>query len=53
MGKEEEQRGKELLDEYYKAVNACDKMAVADALEKMKKIAENLVDYITDIIYWE
>ena len=53
MSKEEEQRGKELLDEYYSAVYACEKMPVADAYGKMKLMAEKLVDYITDVVYWE
>lgn len=53
MSEQEIERGKELLAEYYELVNACETMAVADALEEMKLIAENLVDFITDIIYWE
>ena len=53
MSEQEEQRGKELLNEYYEIVNACDKNLVADAYEQMKLIAEKLVDYITDIVYWE
>lgn len=53
MSEQEEKRGKELLAEYYESVNDCETMAVADALEKMKLIAEKLVDYITDVVYWE
>lgn len=53
MSEQEIERGKQLLEEYYESVNACETMAVADALEKMKLIAEKLVDYVTDVIYWE
>lgn len=53
MSKEEEKRGKELLDKYYATLASTEKMAVADALDTMQKISEELVDYITDVIYWE
>ena len=52
MSEQEEQRGKELLAEYYAKLSYIDKMPVADALDTMKKMAENMVDYITDIVYW-
>lgn len=53
MSKQEIERGKKLLAEYYESVNACETMAVADAFERMKLIAEELVDYITVVVYWE
>lgn len=53
MNEQEEQRGKALLDEYYAKLSYIESLAVADALEEMKKMAENLVDYITDVVYWE
>lgn len=53
MSEQEIERGKELLAEYYESVNACETMAVADAYEQLKLVAENLVDFITDVIYWE
>ena len=53
MSEQEIERAKQLLEEYYKVVNSSDKSAVADAYEQLKLVAENLVDFITDVIYWE
>ena len=46
LSEEEIKRGKELLDEYYAAV-------AVGHIDGIKKNAEDLVDYITDIIYNE
>jgi len=53
MSEQEEQRGKELLNEYYAKLSYIETLAVADALDTMKKMAEKLVDYITDVVYLE
>lgn len=53
LSEEEIKRGKELLDEYYAKTTMLEKLPVADRCEHPERIAENLVDYITDIIYNE
>lgn len=49
----ENEKAKNAVDKYYEFVAKCDKMAVADALEELKSVAEDLVDVLTDIIYYE
>ena len=44
---------KERLDNYYNLMAVIDKMAVGDALERLKSVAEDLVDTITDFVYCE
>lgn len=48
-----EERAKEILDKYYELSSRIDKMAVADALEQLKSVAEDLVDVVTDFVYSE
>lgn len=52
MSEQEIERGKELLKEFYEARQRCNEMDnTSAAYNEMKLVAENLVDYITDIIY--
>ena len=53
LNEQEMERSKELLDEFYELKSKIDTMAAADALEEMKLIAENMVDFITDMRYPE
>lgn len=54
MSEQEIERGKELLKEFYETRQICNEMEdTAAAYNEMKLAAENLVDYITDIIYNE
>ena len=53
LSEEEIKRGKELLDEYYAKTAMSERLPVADKCEILELIAEQLVDYITDIIYNE
>ena len=48
-----EERAKEILDKYFELSSRIDKMAVADALEQLKSVAEDLVDVVTDFVYSE
>lgn len=41
------------LDKYYELYAKIDKLPVADALEELKSVAEDLVEFITDIVYPE
>ena len=53
LSEEEINRGKELLDEYYSKTANAERLPVADKCKCLKLISEKLVDYITDVIYWE
>ena len=45
--------GIEALERYNNLMGKIDKMAVADALEELKLVAEAMADALTDIIYCE
>ena len=53
LNEDSEERVKDALHDYYKLYSEIDRMPVADALEELKAVAENLVDAITDYIYYE
>lgn len=53
LNEQEMARTKELLDRYYEHVANGDRMAIADAYDELKLIAEDMVDFITDIRFPE
>lgn len=53
MTEEEKERAKLVLDKYYAHTAKSEKMAVADALAELQSIAEELVDCLTDIVWYE
>ena len=53
LNEQEMARSKELLDNYYNLMAVIDKLAVADALDKLQLGAENLVDFIVDMRFPE
>jgi hypothetical protein len=53
LNEQEMARSKELLDDFYNLQAVIDKMAVADALDKLKLVAENMVDFIVDLRFPE
>jgi len=53
LSEEEVKRGKALLDEFYKERDSLEGKPDAERAKSFKWMAENFVDYITDIIYNE
>ena len=53
LSAEEIKRGIELLDEYYAKRENNEKLPIADKCDNLELMAENLINYIPDIIYNE